>query len=232
MKWYKVGAKFTEQQEDGTFKRVKKMYLVQGESFTDTEMATYEKLKHVMRGGGEVVSMASVNVHKIIEGEADQFCEVKISFMQSDDSGKKEKKVTHTIFMRADSMEDAVSGLRKLIKKEYPQFDIESASMSDVQFAYPVNDGTTPVVYSKTTDEDETEESADEAEENDDFEFPTDLDKLNKEVLEEVGATLAPAPAVEKKSAKGSKVAEKKSEPKAVKGKKAADVSEDAYAMP
>lgn len=217
LKWYKVGAKFTEQQEDGTFKRVTKFYLIQGVSFQDAEMTAYEKLKHVMRGGGEIVSMQRMNVHKIIEGEADQFFELKIAFMQADESGKKEKKITHTILMRAHTTEEAAVNLRKSIKSDYPYFELTQLKMSDLKFAYPIDEAN-PTFDKAPNDEEEEIVDAGETE-TDDFEFPTGLDNMNKETLEELGATPEPA--------KATKAAKAKVEKKPVKEKKDA-----AFEMP
>ena len=239
MKWYKVGVKFTEQQEDGTFKRVTKQYLLQGESFTDVEHSAYEKLKKQMRGTGEVVSMKRVNVHMIIEGDSDTFYELKISFMQADESGRKEKKITHNIFMRADSAEDAVTGLRKHkdVKKSYPYYNLESFATSDIQHAYTVDKDSTPV-YSKADevdDEPEAENSAESNEDNgDDFTFPNDLDKQPEaesapEEAEAVKSDLKPE--------KAKREPKPKKEPASKRGKKTdpepeAEPEPEAYEMP
>lgn len=232
-KWYKVGVKFTEQQEDSTFKRVKKMYLIQADSFMDAEFRTYENLKRILRGQGEVVSMARVNVHKIIEGESDQFFELTISFMQSDDSGKKEKKISHTIFMRADSAEDAVVGLRKAIKKEYPYYNLEKFSTSDIKFAYPLSGLEGEVVFDKAPNDDDEEEvtgtestggleeTAD-ATAGEDFKFPEDLDK--PEEVEEA----APVETTEEPKAEKTKPEPKPKAPK----KEPAKKKDKAFEMP
>lgn len=226
LKWYLVSAKFTEPQEDGTFKRVTKKYLIQGVSYSDAEMRTFEELKSVMKKGGEVVGMARVNVHKIIEGESSQFFIIKISFEQASDDGKKPKKVTHNIFMRAHTAEDAVSGLRKLIKKEYPDFTLESFAHSDVQFAFPVNDGTGATVYSREVDEDD--EETPEAKE-------VDLQKVNDDLLKEVAPEVAAkAPEKAKATVKAKDKAEPKKETKP-KAEPKAEVKEetvDEYALP
>lgn len=233
MKWYKVTVKFTEQQEDSTFKRVQKVYLIQAESFSDAEMSTYENLKGVMRQGGEVVGMSRVNVHKIIEGESDTFFELKIQFTQADDAGKKEKKVTHNIFMRADSAEEAVAGLRKTIKKDYPFFNLVGFKVSDIQHAYPVNDGVTPIKYSAEVDDEDEDATADAtaevSDDDGDFELPT-----KTEAVEETAEAPAEEPAAEEKPAKTKAPAKVKAGAKkpAAKATEPATEEEDDFALP
>lgn len=141
-KWYKVGIRFSELQKDGTFKRVLKYWLIEGVSFTDVEMTANEKLRQTMRQMGEVVKMARINVHEIIQGEGEHF-EFKINFMSAEDGGK-EKKVTHTIYMVGKSVDSVMRNIRKELEGLYPDFDVEKVSHTDVQGIIPVKDHAKP----------------------------------------------------------------------------------------
>ena len=63
--WFTVKVKYTNQLDNGAFKRVSEPYLLAAMTFTDAEARIYEELGQVIRGEFNVVGIVRTEIHDI-----------------------------------------------------------------------------------------------------------------------------------------------------------------------
>lgn len=138
MYWFTVKVKYTQQQENGTFKRVTEPYLLSAATFGDAETRIYKELGEIIRGEFQVVAITRTELHDIFSTpEADMWYDVKIVFDGSTDEGKS-KKVRQTFLVAAASVEEADKSLKEELETGLlVDFEITHVSKSLIVDIFP-----------------------------------------------------------------------------------------------
>ncbi len=136
--WFLSKVRYIKQTEAGLFKRVTEPYLLAAMSFTDTESRIYEELGSVIRGEFIVVSIAREELHDIFNyDDADTWWKCKISFDGSMEDSDRQKKVTQTFLVGANSAKEATERLQESLSTMMVDFEITSVVKSPIVDIFP-----------------------------------------------------------------------------------------------
>ena len=136
--WFTVKVKYTKQLENGAFKRVSELYLLAAISFTDAEARIYEELGDIIRGEFAVLSITKTEFNDLFQYEdSDTWYKVKISFQSATEDSDREKNVTNTFLVSAQSTAQADERIRESLSTMLVDFVIKSVIESPIVDIFP-----------------------------------------------------------------------------------------------
>ena len=137
--FFTTKVKYTKQLENGTFKRVTDLNLVQAQSFTDAEAMIYEQLGKIIKGEFNVLDISKTELHDIFFSDANEdlfWFKIKIVFGSIDPDTEKNKKVTNTFYVQGTSIQNAQSNLTEKLTNLIQDYEITSTNLTKIQDIY------------------------------------------------------------------------------------------------
>jgi hypothetical protein len=106
--WFITKVKYNRTDEQGLLKAVTEQYLVDADSFTETEARIYEKLEEFIIGDFDVTDISKTNYTDVFfYNDSHIWYKCKIQYYLVDESSGKEKKVTQYILVEAQTAKEA-----------------------------------------------------------------------------------------------------------------------------
>lgn len=136
--WFNVTAKFTRQNENGTFSRVSEKNLFAAMTFSDAEERVYKELEERVRGEFKVTAIAIEELHDIFAYEgSDNWYKCKISFDSHEGDSEKTKKSAQTFLVEASSVKEATERLLENLSTMMIDFEITGVIKSPIVEVFP-----------------------------------------------------------------------------------------------
>ncbi|MBP8849298.1 MAG: DUF4494 domain-containing protein [Breznakibacter sp.] len=138
-KWFECKVKYSKiDEQTGKDKTVSEPYLVDAMSFTEAESRINEKLNEFIHTDFVVVSLSKANYSEIFpQEEGDFWYKCKVSFVTIDENAGKEKKVTTTMLIMANTVKHAYDNLTEALTSGAFEFDIVSVVKSAIVDIFP-----------------------------------------------------------------------------------------------
>ena len=131
--FYSVKVKYTKQLDNGTFKRVSEIYLLQAVTFTDAESQIYEQLGSIIKGEFKVTGITPANIHELfIEDGHDQYFKVRLEYDAVSGDSEKSRKVAQTFIVSADNVKDAYERTHEALQSLIKDIVITDISLSPI----------------------------------------------------------------------------------------------------
>lgn len=106
--WYKTKVKYNRTDENGLLKAVTEEYLVDADSFTETEARIYEKLEEFVIGDFDVTDISKTNYTDVFfYNDCQVWYKCKIQYYVADEASGKEKKITQHMLVEAQTAKEA-----------------------------------------------------------------------------------------------------------------------------
>jgi hypothetical protein len=106
--WFITKVKYNRTNEKGLLKAVTEQYLVDADSFTETEARIYEKLEEIVIGDFDVTDISKTNYTDVFfYNDCQVWYKCKIQYYLVDESSGKEKKVTQYMLVEAQTAKEA-----------------------------------------------------------------------------------------------------------------------------
>jgi hypothetical protein len=138
MNWMLVSVKYTKQHDDGSFKRVNEPYLIQAESFTDSEARIYAEVGEFIRGEFLVSSIKRYDVNDIFANdESETWFKVVLEYDSLEN--EKSKRIKQSFLVSANSVDHADETIRKELKQVLTTFEIKSVVKTQIVDVFPLN---------------------------------------------------------------------------------------------
>lgn len=114
--WFEASIKALRMAEDGCEKRVSEVYCIDATSFGEAERRIMKELASEVRGGIEVKNINPAPYKEVFfcDSDAGNWFKAKLSFLTADDNGK-EKRSNVTYLVQADTIEDAMKNVEKVM---------------------------------------------------------------------------------------------------------------------
>jgi hypothetical protein len=132
--WYESKIAYERQSVDGSTKKVKESYLVEGVSITDAETIIRKELSVYINGDFNISSVKHVKLSDIFFNEKlleYKWFTCKVNFITLDENKGTEKCTVNTIMIQASNFSDALERLKK--EMETTLFDYEIISITQTQ---------------------------------------------------------------------------------------------------
>ena len=130
--WFSTKISFLKQAENGSIYKISEQYLLNAESFTEAE-ARLQAILEDSIPEYNLLTCAKANVSDIIFNEgAEAFYSCKISFLSHDEDSGKEKKVTQTFLVAADSVKEAGDLLEDKMKGTVVEWELLTISKTPI----------------------------------------------------------------------------------------------------
>lgn len=135
--WFTVKVKYTKQLDNGTFKRVRELYLLAAVSFTDAEARVYEEIGSFIKGEFIVSSIQRAEFNDIFfnEGYENWFL-VKVTYESSLDD-EKSKKVTNKFLINGENVEQVNTNIIASLEGMLVDYKIDSIVSSKIVDVFP-----------------------------------------------------------------------------------------------
>lgn len=106
--WFITKVKYNRTDEQGLLKAVTEQYLVDADSFTETEARIYEKLEEFIIGDFDVTDISKTNYSDVFfYNDCHVWYKCKIQYFLTDDNTGKEKKITQYMLVEAETAKQA-----------------------------------------------------------------------------------------------------------------------------
>lgn len=132
--YFLTKVKYTKQLDNGTFKRVSEIYLLEAISFTDAEAMIYENIGSFVKGEFIINSIQKVDFKEIIVSEEihETYFKAKVSYKSINEDSEKTKITSLKYLVNSDSIENA----NKLILNHFAgimvDFEIDSITSTPI----------------------------------------------------------------------------------------------------
>lgn len=157
-KWYQVKARYSEQKEDGSFKKKTSTYLVSALNFTEAETKTYSELEQIIRGEFSVVGVTPKNYEDIFsyETQDEYWWEVAVKMQDANLDSDKIKMITNTYLVNGTTLPEALNNITESLNGTVSDMTIVGIKSSPIADIFPY----------KEVEEEETKELVEEKELN------------------------------------------------------------------
>lgn len=136
--WFSIKVKYTKELDNGSYKRVSEVYLVQATSFTDAEARIFEELGMIIKGEFIVLEIKRYEVHDLFAfDDSSQWYLLKIVYESHDLDDDKSKRITQKFLVTAESAKDAYDRLKSELSSLLVDFQIPSVSLSNIVEIFP-----------------------------------------------------------------------------------------------
>lgn len=136
LKWFVCSVAVEKTQDNGSFKKVTDLYLVNAFNFAEAEDRIVSELSPLYPGGLEVKAVKSEKVMAMFENEAaDVWYKARLSFVTIDEKTGLEKKAKYNAYAKADSLEKALKAVSEGMKgtlSDWEFFSIAETPIVDV----------------------------------------------------------------------------------------------------
>ncbi|AYQ31354.1 DUF4494 domain-containing protein [Runella sp. SP2] len=139
--WSLVKIKYTQEQENGSFKVITETYLIDCVSFTDAEARAFKVLSEVLKEF-TVVSITKMKLSDVFHFEdesGEKWYKVKTFYVSIDDSrgAVKEKKIISYMLVNADSIKQAIERIEKSLATMLIPYEITDVILTPILEVYP-----------------------------------------------------------------------------------------------
>lgn len=143
-KWYQVKARYSEQKEDGSFKKTTSTYLVSALNFTEAETKTYSELEQIIRGEFSVVGVTPKNYEDVIEYDTqdEYWWEVSVKMQDANLDSEKIKMVTNNYLVSATTLPEALDNITESLKGTVSDMTIVGIKSSPIVDIFPYKEST------------------------------------------------------------------------------------------
>ena len=136
--WYQVKSKFTKEYTDGTLKRVTEPCLYNAMSFTEAEARANKEIGQYVRGEFLITHIAKQNFQDIFEyDDSETYYKAKVSYISEDADSGKEKKVSNSYLVSANSTNEASDRIEENLKGLMVTFEISKVEKTKLVAVYP-----------------------------------------------------------------------------------------------
>ena len=136
--WFTVKVKYTNQLENGSFKRVSEPYLLAAMTFTDAEARIYEELGTTIRGEFQVTGIARTDLHDIFKyDDTETWFKCKVTYDRMDEEGEKAKTVSQIFLVSATTVKEAYDRTVESLATLMIDFNIASIISSPIVEVFP-----------------------------------------------------------------------------------------------
>ena len=136
--WFSIKVKYTKELDNGSYKRVSEVYLVQAISFTDAEARIFDELGMIIKGEFIVLEIKRYEVHDLFAfDDSNQWYLLKIVYESHDLDDDKSKRITQKFLVTAESAKDAYDRLKSELSSFLVDFQIPSVSLSNIVEIFP-----------------------------------------------------------------------------------------------
>ena len=136
--WFSIKVKYTKELDNGSYKRVSEVYLVQAISFTDAEARIFDELGMIIKGEFIVLEIKRYEVHDLFAfDDSNQWYLLKIVYESHDLDDDKSKRITQKFLVTAESAKDAYDRLKSELSSLLVDFQIPSVSLSNIVEIFP-----------------------------------------------------------------------------------------------
>jgi hypothetical protein len=106
--WFTTKVKYNRTDEQGLLKAVTEQYLVDADSFTETEARIYEKLEEFIIGDFDVTDISKTNYTDVFfYNDSHVWYKCKVQYYMADETSGKEKKITQYMLVEAQTAKEA-----------------------------------------------------------------------------------------------------------------------------
>lgn len=140
-KWMIGTAKYTEQQNDGSYKRVSGKYLLTAATFTEAETRLYENLGRMVRGSFSVTAIAVEELEDLVIAggleinDKDFWYKCKVAYQ--DPETEKKKMIARVFYVNENSTKEAMELLLEHLSGWMVEFEVKAIVESPVLKAWP-----------------------------------------------------------------------------------------------
>ena len=138
--WFEVKVKYGEVGEDGRYKKVSELYLLDAVSFTDAESRITEKLKEMIHGDFCIEAIKKSNVTELVEsndGNDDKWFKAKVAIIDCDSISGKEKKSNQYFLVAGSDVDKALENLKKSLSTYVIPTDVVQIGDSNIMDVFP-----------------------------------------------------------------------------------------------
>lgn len=130
--FFEVTAKFVKISDDGAERKVSECYLLDAVSFTSAEMSMTEQLATFVRGEFVIGKITKSKIIESFEGDGDLRWKIKTSMVTIDEWAGKEKRVSEYWLVQADTIEGALSEIKKNLEWILVPYSIDGIALSNI----------------------------------------------------------------------------------------------------
>lgn len=132
-KWFLIGVRYVKELQDGTLKRIKELYLLNANSYTDAEARIFTEVGEYIRGEFEVVDIKQKQYADIYQyDDSDLLWETKVSYISEDADSGKEKKINQKFLVYAHNAKEAYERIEESLKGIMVTYEIPSIQQSKI----------------------------------------------------------------------------------------------------
>jgi hypothetical protein len=131
---FTVGVKFTQQKEDGSFKRVVENFLVVAETFGRAEELIYKEMETLTKSDFFVKGIKRENINTILLNDDDEgtYYEATVSYKDEDDEGAKHIKLKFLV--ETSRIESVHSFIVNHFRESIAEFKVTGIKLSSYRF--------------------------------------------------------------------------------------------------
>jgi hypothetical protein len=138
MNWFEVTAKYVKMDENGHEKKVSEMYLLDAVSFGEAETRMYKELETMVSGEFSVRKIQMSNISEIIPSDiGDRWFKGKVTFITVSEETGKEKRVSQSVLVFAETVEQADKNIKEAMKFMMAEFEISAIVESKILDVFP-----------------------------------------------------------------------------------------------
>lgn len=135
--WFLVGIKYERVAEEGVIKSVSEKYLIDALTHGEAEEKIVKELEPYISGNMTVTSVKKAKISEFFFNEnGDRYFKARVNFIMFDEEKGIEKKVGSTIYVQANDIHEALSGIVEGMKGSMADYQIASISETQIMDVY------------------------------------------------------------------------------------------------
>ena len=135
--WYKGVSKYQKEDEAGSLKTIKEVYLVDAISYTEAEARLY---KQIVTGASDfsVTSITRMRLADLFPYEDGEIWYViKVIYFSVDERSGKEKKVVNMMLLNADGVDQALERIKESMRNFLIPYEVASVTATPILDVFP-----------------------------------------------------------------------------------------------
>lgn len=130
--------KYTDQLDNGSFKRVTRSFLVGALTFGHAESRIFSELGNSIKGEFNLLSVNRADYHDIFAyDDADVWFKVKMSYETTDMDASRTKKVNQNFLVCANSVKEAYERIKECLSSVMVDYKIDSVVETPIRDVFP-----------------------------------------------------------------------------------------------
>jgi len=137
--WYEVVIRYDKTMEDGLQKTITEYYVVDAMSFGEAEETITSEMSAYISGEFKVKNITPAAFHEVFFSDNDnddRWYKAKVSFITFDEKTEKEKRISVTYLVQADSFNGAVKNMEEAMKGSMQDFVVVNISETKIMDVY------------------------------------------------------------------------------------------------